>query len=118
MYNGKGLQTASGSGTNGYVQTNKFFVRPRSTSEGESEGSEGDQGIGGEKKTNKDILEHERKRRIQLKLVVLEDNLSDQGYTCDEIALLLSNSMKKKRFWTLLMALALQLNLPGRDNIL
>ena len=29
MYNGIGLQTARGSGTNGYVQTNKFFVRPR-----------------------------------------------------------------------------------------
>uniref|UniRef100_A0A453MC10 Uncharacterized protein n=1 Tax=Aegilops tauschii subsp. strangulata TaxID=200361 RepID=A0A453MC10_AEGTS len=26
MYNGIGLQTARGSGTNGHVQTNKFFI--------------------------------------------------------------------------------------------
>ncbi|OAY66745.1 Serine/arginine repetitive matrix protein 2 [Ananas comosus] len=29
MYNGIGLQTPRGSGTNGYIQTNKFFVKPR-----------------------------------------------------------------------------------------
>ncbi|KAF6152928.1 hypothetical protein GIB67_039635 [Kingdonia uniflora] len=74
------------------LQTNKFFVRPRSTSTEESKGSEGDQGIGGEKMVNKDLLEHERKRRIQLKLVVLEDKLSDQGYTGDEIALKLNEA--------------------------
>ena len=27
MYNGVGLQTARGSGTNGYVQTNMAFIR-------------------------------------------------------------------------------------------
>ncbi|TQE10789.1 hypothetical protein C1H46_003692 [Malus baccata] len=29
MYNGIGLQTPRGSGTNGYIQTNKFFIKSR-----------------------------------------------------------------------------------------
>ncbi|CAN0842175.1 Serine/arginine repetitive matrix protein 2 [Linum grandiflorum] len=88
MYNGIGLQTPRGSGTNGHIQTNKFFIRPRTdkvahTSKGFGE----DQGTGGiTKKPNKDILEHDRKRQIQLKLVVLEDKLIDQGFTDAEIA--------------------------------
>ncbi|KAL3586862.1 hypothetical protein D5086_013729 [Populus alba] len=43
-------------------------------------------GTGGiTKKPNKEILEHDRKRQIQLKLVVLEDKLIEQGYTDAEI---------------------------------
>ncbi|XP_043713042.1 protein starmaker isoform X5 [Telopea speciosissima] len=84
MYNGIGLQTPRGSGTNGYIQTNKFFVKPRNARV-ETKGFEGDQGTAGVKKANREILEHDRKRQIQLKLVVLEDKLIDQGYTDDEI---------------------------------
>lgn len=87
MYNGIGLQTPRGSGTNGYIQTNKFFVRPRTGKVAhDTKGFEGDQGTGGiTKKPNKEILEHDRKRQIQLKLVVLEDKLIEQGYTDAEI---------------------------------
>ncbi|KAH7834993.1 hypothetical protein Vadar_021877 [Vaccinium darrowii] len=87
MYNGIGLQTPRGSGTNGSIQRNKFFARPKSgkvvvDNKGFVEG----QGTGGvSKKPNKEILERERKRQIELKLVVLEDKLVDQGYTGDEI---------------------------------
>ncbi|CAN0871081.1 Serine/arginine repetitive matrix protein 2 [Linum grandiflorum] len=82
------LQTARGSGTNGHIQTNKFFVRPITdkvahTSKGFGE----DQGTAGiTKKPSKNILEHDRKRQLQLKLVVLEDKLLDQGFTDAEIA--------------------------------
>ncbi|KAI3965956.1 hypothetical protein MKX01_010913 [Papaver californicum] len=93
MYNGIGLQTARGSGTNGYVQTNKFFVRPK-TGKLETKAFEGDQGTGGIKRANKDILEHDRKRQIHLKLVVLEDKLIDQGYTDDEISQKLDEARK------------------------
>ncbi|CAL1357558.1 unnamed protein product [Linum trigynum] len=88
MYNGIGLQTARGSGTNGYIQTNRFFVRPRTDKVAHaSRGFDEDQGTAGiSKKPNKDILEHDRKRQIQLKLVVLEDKLIEQGYTDAEIA--------------------------------
>lgn len=88
MYNGIGLQTPRGSGTNGYIQSNKFFVRPKTNQQNPSGGGfESGQGIAGvSRKPNKDILDHDRKRQIQLKLVVLEDKLTDQGYTESEIA--------------------------------
>ncbi|KAM5569860.1 hypothetical protein ABKV19_017062 [Rosa sericea] len=87
MYNGIGLQTPRGSGTNGNIQTNKFFIRSKTGKVAEnSRGFEGDQGMAGvTKKANRDILEHDRKRQIELKLVVLEENLSDQGFTEAEI---------------------------------
>ncbi|KAJ0529841.1 putative mRNA splicing factor Cwf21 domain-containing protein [Helianthus annuus] len=97
MYNGIGLQTARGSGTNGYIQSNKFFVKPKTNrvSTGNNGGYEAGQGIAGvSRKPNKDILEHDRKRQIQLKLVVLEDKLVDQGYTDDEIAEKLSEARR------------------------
>jgi len=95
MYNGIGLQTARGSGTNGYVQTNKFFIKPRSTSGGgpsgphrpplhDAAGGDGG-GLGGMRKPNRDILEHDRKRQVELKLLVLRDALEEQGYTEGEI---------------------------------
>lgn len=88
MYNGIGLQTPRGSGTNGYIQSNKFFVRPKLSKIAENtKGFDEDQGTAGvTRKANKEILEHDRKRQIQLKLVILEDKLIDQGYTESEIA--------------------------------
>ncbi|PIA51415.1 hypothetical protein AQUCO_01100324v1 [Aquilegia coerulea] len=87
MYNGNGLQTPRGSGTNGYTQTNKFFVqKPRIM---ETRRLQDDDGVVGgfiKKEGNKEIFEHQRKRQIQLKLVMLEDQLIEQGYTENEIA--------------------------------
>ncbi|KAF8396218.1 hypothetical protein HHK36_017831 [Tetracentron sinense] len=93
MYNGIGLQTPRGSGTNGHIQTNKFFVRPKS-GKVETRGFEADQGTGGVKKPNKEILEHDRKREIQLKLLILEEKLIDQGYTDGEISEKLEEARK------------------------
>ncbi|XP_059459598.1 uncharacterized protein LOC132189096 [Corylus avellana] len=88
MYNGIGLQTPRGSGTNGYIQGNKFFIRHKTGRIAENtKGFETNQGTAGvTRKPNKDILEHDRKRQIELKLVVLQDTLMDQGYTDAEIA--------------------------------
>jgi serine/arginine repetitive matrix protein 2 len=91
MYNGIGLQTARGSGTNGYVQTNKFFIRPRTGGPPKApfpsydDGGAGAGGLGGMRKPNKEILEHDRKRQVELRLVLLRDTLEDQGYTEGEI---------------------------------
>lgn len=88
MYNGIGLQTPRGSGTNGYIQTNKFFIKHKTGKVAiNTKGFDEDQGTAGvSKKPNKEILEHDRKRQIELKLVVLEDKLIDQGFTDSEIA--------------------------------
>lgn len=94
MYNGIGLQTARGSGTNGYVQTNKFFIKPRTTGGpggphrpplSDAAGGDGGGGLGGMRKPNREILEHDRKRQVELKLLVLRDALEEQGYTEGEI---------------------------------
>lgn len=85
MYNGVGLQTPRGSGTNGYIQTNRFFVRGRPVKSEPQEFQNG-QGTGGvTRKANQEILEHDRKRQIQLKLTLLEDTLLETGYSDAEI---------------------------------
>ncbi|KAI0507048.1 hypothetical protein KFK09_013166 [Dendrobium nobile] len=88
MYNGNGLQTPRGSGTNGYIESNKFFVKPKSARFDTSTvgGSAQPEGVGGVRKPSKDILEHDRKRQIELRLLVLQDALADQGFTDAEIA--------------------------------
>ncbi|KAG1364168.1 protein starmaker [Cocos nucifera] len=96
MYNGIGLQTPRGSGTNGYIQTNKFFVKPKAAlarADAYSDGA-GARPEGAIRKPNKDILEHDRKRQIQLRLLVLQETLADQGYTEDEIAEKLQETQK------------------------
>ncbi|MCL7022563.1 hypothetical protein MKW94_018855 [Papaver nudicaule] len=95
MYNGIGLETPRGSGTNGYTQTNKFPVRPNPM-KAERKDFERNQGTGGGvKRANKDILEHDRKRQIELKLIVLEDKLIEQGYTDDEISMKLNEARRE-----------------------
>ena len=37
------------------------------------------------RKPNRDILEHDRKRQVELRLLVLRDALEEQGYTEGEI---------------------------------
>ncbi|KAL8101705.1 uncharacterized protein LOC141684505 [Apium graveolens] len=78
MYNGTGLQTARGSGTNAYTQTNKFTVKhkPFNSTQGTACVS---------KKPNKDILDHDRKRKIEVRLVELEEELIDQGFSEEEV---------------------------------
>lgn len=87
MYNGIGLQTARGSGTNGYVQSNKFFVRSHNATKPFGGGAPppGPTISGGVRKPNKEILEHDRKRQIEVKLLVLRETLEERGYTEQEI---------------------------------
>ncbi|KAI5063025.1 hypothetical protein GOP47_0021572 [Adiantum capillus-veneris] len=94
MYNGIGLQTPRGSGTNGYIQSNKFFIRSRPVKVQVKEFQEG-QGAGGvTRKANKEILEHDRKRQTELKLILLEETLVEQGYTSAEIVQQLEEARK------------------------
>ncbi|KAK1262686.1 hypothetical protein QJS04_geneDACA020453 [Acorus gramineus] len=94
MYNGIGLQTLRGSGTDGYIQANKFFVRPKS-GRVETRELEADHGTGGvSSKPNKEILEHDRKRKIQLKLLLLEETLLDLGFTDSKVAERLSEAKR------------------------
>ncbi|GCB80961.1 hypothetical protein scyTo_0021304 [Scyliorhinus torazame] len=80
MYNGIGLPTPRGSGTNGYVQRNLSSVRhkkDRVDYKSEEELKKLESGL--MKKPNQDILDHERKRKVELKCIELEDMMEEQG---------------------------------------
>ncbi|TYI24056.1 hypothetical protein ES332_A06G207200v1 [Gossypium tomentosum] len=71
------------------LKSNKFFVKPKTNPLTDfTKPFEADQGTAGltTRKPDKEILEHDRKRQIELKLVILEDKLAEQGYTESEIA--------------------------------
>ncbi|KAI8548865.1 hypothetical protein RHMOL_Rhmol07G0307400 [Rhododendron molle] len=76
------LKTPRGSGTNEYIQDNKFFARPKSG--GGKVVVDNNKGDVVFKKPNKEILKHDRKRQIEL--AMLEDKLVDHGYTETEIS--------------------------------
>ncbi|CAF0819764.1 unnamed protein product [Adineta ricciae] len=81
MYNGIGIQTARGTGTNGYVQRNLSFVptkRERVEYVKDVELKKLETLI--EKKGNAEILEHERKRRIEVKCMEMRDMMLNNGY--------------------------------------
>lgn len=80
MYNGIGLQTARGSGTNGYVTTNKSFIRKhkdRVDYKSEEELKKLDQAMN--KQPNKEILDHERKRKVEVKCMEMQELMEEQG---------------------------------------
>lgn len=80
MYNGIGLVTPRGSGTNGHVQRNWALVRKtkdRVNYKTEEEIAQLDSASN--RQPNKDILDHERKRKIEVKCAELEDVLEQQG---------------------------------------
>jgi hypothetical protein len=87
MYNGIGLQTARGTGTNGYVQKNLSYVRI--TKEKVDYKTDDDlKKIESymNRKGNAEIIEHERKRKIELKCIEMQDLMAEEGYTDEEIA--------------------------------
>lgn len=86
MYNGIGLDTARGSGTNGYVQRNLSFIRnhkDRVDYKSEEELKKLDQAM--IKQPNKEILDHDRKRKVELKCLEMQELMEEQGYSQDEI---------------------------------
>uniref|UniRef100_A0A0C9PRV7 SRRM2 protein n=1 Tax=Fopius arisanus TaxID=64838 RepID=A0A0C9PRV7_9HYME len=82
MYNGIGLQTPRGSGTNGHVQRNWAIVRKTKDRVDYKSEEKGDQL---NKQPNKEILDHVRKRKVEVKCAELMDILEDQGLTPEEI---------------------------------
>lgn len=80
MYNGIGLTTPRGSGTNGHVQRNWALVKPMVKEKSyrtESELATLD--TASSRQPNKEILDHERKRKIELKCAEFGEILEDQG---------------------------------------
>ena len=84
MYNGIGLQTARGSGTNGFVQKNAAFIRQRKERVDYYREEEDSEKLEKRlrKEPNKELMEHQWKRKIEVQCVELSDKLEEQGYVC------------------------------------
>ena len=81
MYNGIGLPTPLGSGTNGYVQRNLSALRhkrERAEPRADEELRRAD-AAALPKRPNRDILDHERKRKVELKCLELSELMEEQG---------------------------------------
>ncbi|RWS11742.1 pre-mRNA-splicing factor CWC21-like protein [Dinothrombium tinctorium] len=86
MYNGIGLQTARGSGTNAYVQRNLSFVnklKPKVEYKTEDDIKKLEASVN--RQPNEAILMHQRKRQIEVKCLELREKMEEQGYTEEEI---------------------------------
>lgn len=80
MYNGIGLNTPRGSGTNGFVQRNFATLRTRQEKvdyKTDADIARLDKAL--QRKPNKEILEHEWKRKIELACLQLQLQLEEQG---------------------------------------
>lgn len=82
MYNGIGLSTPRGSGTNGYVQRNLGFIRAKPKIEYKAPNYTEDDKSLVRRQPNQEILEHERKRELELRVMMWaeEQHIFDSGY--------------------------------------
>ncbi|VDM54802.1 unnamed protein product [Angiostrongylus costaricensis] len=86
MYNGIGLQTARGTGTNGYVQANLSNLllskkRVEYNSEADLRRIEAELN----RAPNEELLQHQRKRAIEMKCAEFEMLMEEKGFDDDEI---------------------------------
>ncbi|KAF2711157.1 cwf21-domain-containing protein [Pleomassaria siparia CBS 279.74] len=83
MSSNVGLTTPRGSGTSGYVQKNKSLLRPREKHAPYPQDWESAKHR--QRQPDQEILEHDRKREIEVKVFTLRDKLEDEGVDEDDI---------------------------------
>ncbi|CAN9354106.1 unnamed protein product [Alternaria sp. RS040] len=83
MADNVGLTTPRGSGTSGYVQKNRSLLRPRDKAQPYPKDWESAKHR--PRQPDAEILEHEAKRDIEVKVLELRDKLEDEGVDEDEI---------------------------------
>lgn len=88
MSDNVGLSTPRGSGTSGYVQRNLAHIRPRDSGAPyppprDSSGP-GDIPRHRQRQPDRGILEHDRKRAVEVKVLELRDELEDAGELGDD----------------------------------
>ena len=85
MYNGIGLATVRGSGTNGYVQKNQAHVSRSRVAQLKSSDRADFGGMKEPRAPNLEIIDHNRKREVELKVMRLRDTLEEQGVAASEV---------------------------------
>ncbi|KAF2161050.1 hypothetical protein M409DRAFT_59567 [Zasmidium cellare ATCC 36951] len=83
MSSNVGLSTPRGSGTSGYVQRNSANLKPRDNAQPYPKDIDSIKHR--QRQPDKEILEHDRKREIEVKVFELRDKLEDEGVDEDEI---------------------------------
>ncbi|KAF2855325.1 cwf21-domain-containing protein [Plenodomus tracheiphilus IPT5] len=83
MTDNVGLTTPRGSGTSGYVQKNRSLIRPRDKIAPYPK--DWDSAKHRPRQPDAEILEHEAKREVEVKVLELRDKLEDEGVDEDEI---------------------------------
>ena len=78
MADNVGLTTPRGSGTSGYVQKNRSLLRPRDKVAPYQKDL--DHARHRPRQPDAEILEHEAKRDIEVKVFELRDKLEEEGY--------------------------------------
>ncbi|KAL9624761.1 MAG: hypothetical protein Q9160_001115 [Pyrenula sp. 1 TL-2023] len=84
MSSNVGLTTPRGSGTSGYVQRNLSVLKTRDQSYGQPY-PDPKRDLPRQRKPDKDILDHDRKREVEVKVFDLRDKLEEEGVHEDEI---------------------------------
>ncbi|TRX89576.1 hypothetical protein FHL15_009485 [Xylaria flabelliformis] len=107
MSDNVGLSTPRGSGTSGYVQRNLAHMKPRDRDRGAPYPRDLDHLKHRQRQPDKGILEHDRKREVEVKVFELRDQLEDEGVEEDEI---------DRRCDKLRKELQEKMNRPGRDG--
>ncbi|KAI9709126.1 MAG: RNA-splicing factor [Bogoriella megaspora] len=93
MSSNVGLTTPRGSGTSGYVQKNYAHLKPRDNQAPYPK--DFDTLKHRQRQPNKEILEHDRRREIEVKVFELRDRLEDEGVEEDDIETQTSALRKK-----------------------
>lgn len=86
MSSNVGLTTPRGSGTSGYVQRNLSHLKPRDNGAGAPYNKDFDMLRHRQRQPDKEILEHDRRREIEVKVFELRDKLEDEGYVSASLA--------------------------------
>jgi len=81
MSSNVGLSTPRGSGTSGYVQRNLSALKPRNfnNSNGAPYSKDFDSLKHRQRQPDQEILEHDRRREVEVKVFELRDRLEDEG---------------------------------------
>ncbi|KAA8563628.1 hypothetical protein EYC84_011651 [Monilinia fructicola] len=93
MSSNVGLTTPRGSGTSGYVQRNLAHIKPRDQAKPYS--TDIDSLRHRQRQPDKEILEHDRKREVEVKVFELRDKLEEEGVDEEEIAIQ-EDALRKK----------------------
>jgi hypothetical protein len=91
MSSNVGLSTPRGSGTSGYVQRNLSHLKPRDSGYGapyppipNSSNSDGNSGSFKQRKPDRQILEHDRRRAIEVRILEERDRLEEENEKLEE----------------------------------